>query len=117
MSIADDLQKLEQLRSSGSLSEAEFEQAKKKLLGPSPDEPRLNSDNQERKKFLPDILDGGDNSLGQAANRYVTFHIVMGAVAVLIFLFMLFFVVLPQFNRGPQFPGGPFERIEWKRTP
>ena len=35
MSLADDLQKLEQLKSSGALSEREFQQAKKKLLEPS----------------------------------------------------------------------------------
>ena len=35
MSLADDLQKLEQLKSSGALSEEEFQKAKKKLLEPS----------------------------------------------------------------------------------
>jgi hypothetical protein len=34
MSLADDLQKLEQLRSSGALSEEEFKQAKAKLISP-----------------------------------------------------------------------------------
>ena len=35
MSLADDLQKLAQLKSSGALSEDEFQRAKKKLLEPS----------------------------------------------------------------------------------
>ena len=40
MSLADDLQKLEQLRSSGALSEEEFKQAKAKLISPPSETPR-----------------------------------------------------------------------------
>ena len=38
MSLADELQKLAQLKSSGALSEEEFQQAKKKLLEQSPEQ-------------------------------------------------------------------------------
>ena len=112
MSLADDLQKLDQLRSSGSLSDAEFEQAKKRLLSPPPDERPFVSDDREKRKFLPDILDNGDETLGRAANRYVSFQIVAGAVGLIVVLIFLFAVIIPGFNRASQFPGGQFQHLE-----
>ena len=103
MSLVDELQKLEQLRSSGSLSEPEFQQAKTQLLS-SPREAEWNS-----------TLDREEESLGRAANRYVSFQIFMGVIGIIIFLIFLFAVILPRFNNGPQFPSGPFQHVEWKR--
>ena len=116
MSLADDLQKLEQLRSSGSLSEAEFEQAKKRLLSDSSDEPRFLSDTQERRKTFDDVVADEDESLGRAANRYVSFQIVMSVIGLIVFLIFLFAVILPHFNNAGPFPGG-FQHIEWHKGP
>ncbi len=125
MSLADDLQKIEQLRSSGSLTDAEFEQAKKKLLAPSLDESHFSedeeqggflSDNQEKRKLpsCSEYFEDEDQSLGRAANRYVSFQILMSIIGLLVFLFLFFAVFLPKWSG---FPGGSSERIEWKHTP
>ena len=44
--------------------------------------------------------DGG-RSLGEAANRYVTFQIVMAIIGLGVFLFMLFFFFVPMWNSFP----------------
>ena len=44
----------------------------------------------------------GDNSLGEAANRYVTFQIVSSIVGGILFLILVFAVLLPAFNRSNQ---------------
>jgi len=76
MSLASELQRLAELRTSGALTEAEFLQAKAKLL--------------ERDHGHDD--GAGDpkpnESLGRAANRYVTFQMVMAVIGILIFLFV-----------------------------
>lgn len=77
MSLSDELQRLADLKSSGALTEAEFEQAKAKLLNDDPAPPQERSD------------DAPDNSLGKAANRYVSFQMVMAAIAMLVFLFVI----------------------------
>ena len=41
----------------------------------------------------------GDDSLGRAANRYVTFQIVSAIIGGIIFLIFLFAVFIPMFNR------------------
>ena len=61
---------------------------------------------------------GDDESLGRAANRYVTFQIVSAIIGGIIFLIMLFAFFLPTFNHMnqgissvnqtmPSGPGGP----------
>ena len=97
MSIADDLQKLEQLKSSGSLSEDEFQQAKRRLLFPSP---------QERDS----MPDPNAETLGKAANRYVSFNIgmtkfgiVVWIIGLIIFLLIFFNVFVPMFHNMPSF--------------
>ena len=117
MSLVDDLQKLDQLRSSGSLSEAEFQEAKKTLLSPPPDERRFVSDDQEKRKFVPEILEDDDESLGRAANRYVSFQIFSGIIGFIIFLIVFLTVFLPAFRGAPHFSGGPSQHIEWKKGP
>ena len=44
----------------------------------------------------------GKDSLGEAANRYVTFQIVSAVIGGIIFLIVLFAVILPSFNRVNQ---------------
>ena len=77
--MTDELERLGQLHKDGTLSDEEFAQAKSKLLN-QPDE----SQPAER-----------DNSLGEAANRYVSLQMVMSVVGVIIFLIFLFGVILP----------------------
>jgi hypothetical protein len=92
MNITDELERLARLHKDGTLSDEEFAQAKRKLLSqPSESEPPAK-----------------DNSLGGAANRYVTFQMVMGVVGIIIFLIFLFGVILPHMNSGPRFGPGPF---------
>jgi cytochrome c-type biogenesis protein CcmH/NrfG len=96
MSLTDELQRLAELRASGALTEAEFEQAKAKLLSPQAPPPNRQPD------------DRLENSVGRAANRYVTFQMVMAVVAMLVFLF----VIAPRmcsFSNSPFGPSMPFQ--------
>ena len=88
MNMTDELERLSQLHKDGTLSDEEFAQAKSKLLSqPSGSEPAP-----------------PDNSLGEAANRYVTFRIVMGVIGIFIFLIFLFGVILPSMNHNHPVP-------------
>ena len=101
MAISDEIERLDQLRRSGALSETEFAHAKQMVL-----DGKLRAD--------PDP----DQSLGRAANRYVSYQMIMGVVGVVLFLILLFVVFLPNFrgrNRdlAPEFqvmPSGPGSR-------
>ncbi len=77
MSLPAELQRLADLRSSGALTELEFQQAKAKLLNQDP-VPRRQAPDDRR-----------EDSLGRAANRYVTFQFIMAIIAILIFLFVI----------------------------
>jgi hypothetical protein len=44
---------------------------------------------------------GRGRTLGEAANRYVTFQIVMAVIGLVLFLFFLFFFFVPMWNRFP----------------
>ena len=66
LSIADEIQKLEILRESGSLSDQEFEQAKRSLL------------DSESSRLTE------SRSLGRAANRFVTFYIIAAILGFII---------------------------------
>jgi hypothetical protein len=76
VSIADELGKLEALRQSGTLSDAEFAAAKQRLLASN----------------------APDSTIGRAANRYVSFQIVAAGVGLVVFLVFLFAVFLPMLN-------------------
>jgi hypothetical protein len=93
MSVADELMKLEQLRQSGTLSDAEFEVAKSRLLAPAP----------------PPPAPPQDNSIGRAANRFVSYQLIMGIVGIVVFLIFLLAFMLPMMNRvnDPDIPSGP----------
>ena len=45
----------------------------------------------------------GDRTLGEAANRWVTWQIVMSVIGLVLFLFFLLFIFLPVWNRFPRF--------------
>lgn len=94
MSMADELDKLDRLRKSGALSDAEFAVAKRSLL-------------EQRAPVRND-------SLGRAANRYVSFQVVAGVIGLGLFLIMLIAMLsmmnktadmippsLPGFNQPP----------------
>ena len=98
MSIADDLAKLEQLRNSGSLTQAEFDEAKHALLHPSTINPPPSAASATSAPDASEIYGtvhryGDDDSLGRAANRYVDYRIVTGViggiVALIVFLIVL----------------------------
>ena len=80
MDIAKELEDLERLHERGTLNDAEFAKAKDAVL---------------RGTAAP------DGSLGTAANRYVTFQIVMSGIGVLIFLLVFVMVFLPRLNAFP----------------
>ena len=86
--LAQELEKLARLHESGALTDEEFARAKDAALNQKVD--RTTADDQE------------SGSLGNAANRYVTFQIGMSIVGLIVFLvvFVLFF--LPRFNSFPQ---------------
>jgi hypothetical protein len=97
MSLSDELQRLAELRSSGALTESEFQQAKTKLL----------NEKTPLRREAPD--DRQDQSLGRAANRYVTFQLIMTIIVGLVILF----VIAPRMcsSSGPSFgPMMPFQR-------
>lgn len=96
MSLADELQRLAELRASGALTESEFEQAKRKLLQQEAPPSGRESD---------DML---DHSVGRAANRYVTLQIVMAVIGILIFLFV-FAPRMCSLSSSPFGPSMPFQ--------
>jgi hypothetical protein len=79
--MADELEKLDRLRKSGVLSDAEFAAAKRSLLGQGA--PVRN------------------DSLGRAANRYVSLQMVASVIGLFLFLIFVFAVVLPMMNKAP----------------
>ena len=89
MSIADELKKLQELRADGVLTEDEFQRAKETILA---------GGNQSGRPTE-------DNSIGRAANRYVSFNIIWAIIGLILFLYLLFGVVLPRWNSFPEFPG------------
>ncbi len=57
----------------------------------------------ERPPRATDEADGEDNSLGRAANRYVSYQMVWGVIGLILFLIIFFVVFLPilrQTSRG-----------------
>jgi hypothetical protein len=86
MSLTDELTKLAALRQSGALTETEFQQAKAKLLGPPPDT-GASPDTLDTLRRMKGLGGSKDDSLGEAAKRYVSFQMIMAVVGILIFLF------------------------------
>ena len=62
----------------------------------------------------PTRLTGGsddDDSVGRAANRYVSFQMIMGVIGLLLFLLMFLFVILPHIGQTGGGFGSPSVRI------
>ena len=79
MNITDELERLSKLHKDGALSDEEFAQAKSTLL----------TSQKQTEPLEP------DRTLGEAANRYVSFQMVMSVVGLIVFLFFFFGVILP----------------------
>ncbi len=92
MSLSDEIQKLADLKAAGALSEDEFREAKSKLLRQEEPSRREMGDYRET------------DSLGRAANRYVSFQVVSAVIAIIIFL--IFFAPAMCSNSGPLLPPG-----------
>ncbi|MEP6694147.1 MAG: SHOCT domain-containing protein [Chloroflexota bacterium] len=87
--IAKELEALARLHESGALTDEEFARAKKAAL-----------DRDDRPEVAAEPRESA--SLGNAANRYVTFQIAMTAVGLVMFVLVFIFVFLPQLNAFPR---------------
>jgi len=97
MSLADELEKLQNLREEGALTEDEFQVAKTKLLN-APAAPTGSVHNWTGNQ-LNDFVDQ-DNSLGTAANRYVSFQMIMGIIGFILFVFFSLFMLSQMGHMG-----------------
>src|SRR6476619_58571 len=101
MAIGDELEKLAKLHQSGELSEVEYAKAKEAALRA----PETATNDEHDDGGLRGSLFGGDGqSLGSAANRYVSYQIVMGAIGLILFLVIACAVLG---NRGQILPVYP----------
>jgi hypothetical protein len=90
MNMTDELERLSKLHNDGALNDEEFAQAKAKLLNSS----------QENN---PSPRDYQDSTIGEAANRYVSFRIIMGILGFVIFIIFFLGFFLPMFHRAGGF--------------
>jgi t-SNARE complex subunit (syntaxin) len=89
MSLVDDLEKLEQLKDSGALTNSEFLLAKKQLLHDAPAEVPSHESNQEPiADTVSDLVDE-NGSLGEAANRYVTYKYKAQIIGLIVFVIVV----------------------------
>jgi hypothetical protein len=70
MNIADELQKLQQLHASGALNDEEFAKAKQAVLNGTPP---ARASGSEGDGLVVGLFGGKKETLGDAANRYVSF--------------------------------------------
>ncbi len=98
MSLSDELSKLAELKDKGVLSDEEFEQGKKKILygAGSPPQSRPQMPTRSYK-----FEDSTDDSVGKAANRYVSFQIVMAVIGIIIFLLFFAPMMCSSGSSGP----------------
>jgi len=89
MNITDELDKLGKLHKDGVLSDDEFVKAKTKLLNQK-EEKGSDDGGQASEDVTPE---SDDNSLGNAANRYVSFQIVMGVIGLIIFVIVALMMI------------------------
>ena len=97
MAIADELEKLSKLHESGELTDEEYVKAKDAALRAA----GRGSDSSDGPGLAEDLFGGNDESLGRAANRYVSFQIVSAVVGVIVFV--LFLAVMCQGNNFLRF--------------
>ena len=111
MNISDEIKRLADLRDEGILTPAEFEKAKKKLLD-APATPSTPSKTDRQYSFE----DRSPESLGQAANRYVSFQIVMSVIGIIAFVLIAGPMMCSQrspFRGGPSMPSFPMAPESW----
>ena len=85
MSIADELEKLQQLKDAGALTESEFEAAKRKMLSESATPTRsVAPPPPPTRAFAGES--SSDDSLGQAMNKYTNFQIASFVIGLVIFV-------------------------------
>lgn len=97
VNLSDEIEKLGQLHASGALTDAEFAQAKQNVLSrsaPTPTPPQPDDD----EGLIESMLDGSDKSLGGAANRYVSFQMVMAVIGLILAAIFFFGFFLPQWK-------------------
>jgi hypothetical protein len=82
MSIAEEIEKLDQLRQSGALTDDEFQLAKSRVLGgePLPSSPACPEVDWRALQ---------NTSLGSAANRYVSYQMIMGVIGLVVFVILV----------------------------
>lgn len=112
MGIADELEKLRQLHASGGLTDEEYRVAKKKVLAEADDADHAKDgwppkrDTKDEDDLVRPIFGRSwrRDSLGDAANRYVSFQIVMAIVGFVFFLIFFLGFWLPGWNDAQQSP-------------
>jgi hypothetical protein len=120
MALAEELQKLAELRAGGALSEEEFQTAKRRLLDEDA-RPRFSDAGECRRSDLADLLHVGedaadDYSLGRAANRYVSLQTFMAIIGLLVFLIVGLPLMCNVTSHMQSFPtGGPTRIMEFPR--
>ena len=100
MSLADDLARLDELRSRGALSDEEFQRAKARLLdGPAPDIPALDAVNRLRRSRTDRWIGGVCGGIAAATGveswiwRLVVFALALfGGTGVLLYVLLWIFV-------------------------
>lgn len=98
MGIAEELEKLTQLHQSGALSDREYAEAKQAVLRGATTDKTTDS---ETSGLVRGLLGDRKATLGEAANRYVSFQMVTGAISLVVFLLFLFIFFLPRWNSFP----------------
>ena len=101
MNISEEITRLADLKEKGILSPEEFEQAKKRILS-GQQSSRESRPPEHTKRYQ--VEDKSHESFGKAANRYVTFQIIMTVIGIIVFL--LFFAPMMCSSGSPNFPSG-----------
>lgn len=87
MGLADEIRELMELHNNGTLTDAEFEQAKAAVLAGSASAGRPSTS-------------APDNTFGGVAKKWVNFQIVMAVVGVVLALIFFFGFFLPNWNKS-----------------
>jgi phage shock protein PspC (stress-responsive transcriptional regulator) len=115
MTLAQDLENLEQLRNRGSLSEAEFEQAKARLLQPPADTPlaKASALNGLRRSTTDRWLGGVCGGLASFTGLdtwlwrlALTLMLILGGTGLLVYVLMWILVPLESANDARTLPNG-----------
>lgn len=105
MSISNEISKLAELKDKGIISPEEFEQGKKKILSEDNDPPpSRHAPPPQSYQFE----DRSDDSVGRAANRYVSFQMIMAVIGIIIFLLFFAPMMCRSSSRFQSQPGFDF---------